>query len=405
MKKKILVFIMIIGACLSLAACGVSSEEDTQWIVDNKTKLSDEITSGEIMIDGEVYTFPMYLQDFLDNGFHISNNYENTDTFKLKPGYSSTEFELFKDKEYVKVSVINMTDEDIPLSDGLVEYLCVRATEFDFLLPQGITKRNTLEDIEKAYDNAEITGDSGYRDCTYDFTSKDGFSCQVELNVIVNDRVILPLSSVKYSLKATSSDGDPEELCEIFIDSALKASFYNDYEKYVAYLYDTEEGAQELYDSEVSYYASYLMYYADINEEYMTEDIYNEFYDIAKTVLSKVKWEISDIQYSEADKVMGTGSVTIALYPTNYLELIDEPIEEAIDKYNAKYPDEFDSLDEATAAEIDYANMVLEAVKDLENSATTGSPITKSYNLTKNILLTDEQWSEIDDVIMGIVNE
>lgn len=407
MKKKVLMFIMLIGACLSLAACSMSQEEDTQWINDNKNKLSNEITSGEIMIDGEVYTFPMYLKDFLDTGWHISNNYTNADTFKLNPGYSSTEFGLFKDKEYIQVSVINMQDEEISLNEGMVEYLKVESSEFDFLLPQGITKRNTQEDIEAAYNDAEITEGSGYREYTYDFTSEAGLSCQVQLNVIVNDRIINPINYVKYNLKATSDDADDSELCEIFIDSALRASFYNDYEKYVSYLYDTKDGAQELYESEVNYYVSFLLYYADISQDYIADEIYDKFYDIAKTVLSKVKWEISDIKYTEADKILGEGSVTLTLYPTNYLGLIDEPIEEAIAEYNSKYGEvNFDSLDEAAITEIEneYANMVLNAINGLENSVDTGSGISKKYDISESIL-TDEQWGEIDDILMGIANE
>lgn len=153
--------------------------------------------------------------------------------------------------------------------------------------------------------------------------------------------------------------------------------------------------------SEVMYYASAIMYYAYVDESYVTEEIKNEYSEIAKTLLAKAKWEISKLDVSDYEY---SGTVELTLYPTNYLYIIEDKVNGVIDAYNTKYADvDFDTVDDATYTEMecDYANMVLEAIKGMENEVEYADPVVKTYEIAEEVL-TDEEWEEIDDIIMGL---
>lgn len=396
--KKLLVLLMCLGVCLQLAACGL--EEDTKWIDEAAEKMEKDITSGEIVIDGDVFTFPMDLQDILDKGWHVSNNYSDADEFKLEPGQICEEFQLYPDDDRenaIIVSVINMTRESVTVHDCMVIYLEVDSTEFDYVLPGGITKRSTFEEIEAAYEGEEVEEGDTNNKYLYSYTTEDGYNCEIELKAYGPST---NKQTVSYSLIYSDTSNVANE-CIQFIDLAMKASYHNDLEEYVANLYDTKEGAEELYMSEVMYYASALMYYAYVDESYVTEEIKNEYSEIAKTLLAKAKWEISKLDVSDYEY---SGTVELTLYPTNYLYIIEDKVNGVIDAYNTKYADvDFDTVDDATYTEMecDYANMVLEAIKGMENEVEYADPVVKTYEIAEEVL-TDEEWEEIDDIIMGL---
>lgn len=399
MKKKVFILFLCLSICFALGACSAGDG----WIDDAAKEMGDSITTGEIYIDGDVFTFPMDVSDFLDKGWHLSKSYTNIETYELEPYNYSTEFEIWKDDVYVTVSAMNMSDKNATVKDCMVQSLKITETKADFVLPGGLSKRSSMSDVEDKYGKADKTEtEKDYLEYwTYDFSSRDGYSCQAKMEIWHDGKATYPLNGVTYSLKAMSSDVSFEESIRSLVDSAMKTSYYDDYQEYVANLFDTEEGAHELYLSEVDYYASYIMWYVDINEDYITEDIIEQFRDIAKTVLLKAKWEITGLEVNEATK---TGTVTLEIYPIIYIEYIDEKVDAAIDIYNTKYANtDFDSMtdEEYAAAEIEYANMVLDAIKGIENNATSGSKVVKEYDVT-DAGLTDDQWGEIDDLIMGI---
>ena len=404
--KKLVTILMCLCLCFQFTACG-KDKEDTKWIAEDAKKIGSEITSGEFVIDGEVYTFPMNLQDILDKGWHVSNNYVNADTFTLEPGEYTEAFSIYPDDDHdhsITVSVINMTGETATVEECLVTDVEMTNTEFDFLLPGEITKRSTQKDVEAAYGDAtEVDEQENKKVYTYTYTTEEGYNCSVELKVYNKKNATYPLSEVSYSL-VYSDVYDVENECRTFIDSSMKASFYNETEEYVANLYDTKEGADALYESEVAYFVSYIMYYVDIDESYMTDEIISEFSEIAKTVLSKTKWEINELDVEEDEY---SGTVELALYPTNYFDVIDSKVDEVIDTFNVKYETvDWNNISdsELETIEIDYANMVLEAIKGMENDVESAEAVVKTYEISDNIF-TDEQWNEIDDIIMGIEYE
>lgn len=86
--RKLLSVILCAGMCVSMTACGLGGKD--KWVSEAAAQVDSDVRSGEFMLDGEVYTFPMSVQDMLDKGWHVSNNYENKDEFVLEPGWEST---------------------------------------------------------------------------------------------------------------------------------------------------------------------------------------------------------------------------------------------------------------------------------------------------------------------------
>ena len=399
--KKLVTIIMCLCLCVQFTACGLG-KEDTKWIKEDAKKIGSDITCGEFVIDGEVFSFPMDLQDILDKGWHISNNIANDKTFLLDTGEMAEEFQLFPDDDHehsILVSVINMTNEQVTVDKCMVMSLRVKENHFDFLLPGEITKRSTQKDVEKAYgEPVEVEEKENKKIYYYTYTTDTGYNCYVQLSVYDKDNATYPLSEVYYYI-GFEEGGSMEEECQLYVDAAMKASFHNDYKDYVANLYDTEEGAKALYQSEVEYYAYSIMEYADVDDTCITDEIFNEFCEISKTVLSKVDWKISDFAENGDD----TYTVELTLYPTNYFDVISSKVDEAIDEFNTKYETvDFEAIDDAELVEIecDYANIVLNAIKGLENDAEVISGIVRVYEITGEGF-TDSQWEEIDDIVMG----
>ena len=103
--KKIAALCLIAAMGLQLTACaGLGGNKDA-WIEENTGKIGTTLDCGQFVVNGEVYSFPGDISDWLSSGWHISNNYENKDTFMLENNVESNEFELFNDEissQYVR---------------------------------------------------------------------------------------------------------------------------------------------------------------------------------------------------------------------------------------------------------------------------------------------------------------
>lgn len=392
--------LMCMCLCIQFTACNLL--EDTDWIAQEAEKIGGKITCGEFVIDGEIFTFPMDLQDVLDKGWHISNNIDNDKTFLLEPGGTTKEFQLFPDDNHensILVSVANLSDDKTTVDKCKVISIRLKENHFDYVLPGGLTRRNTQEDVENEYDEPmKVDEKDSKKEYTYTYTSKEGFECFVKLSVYNEENAKNPLSEVYYWTEpdeaAISND------VAKFINATMKVSYHNDCKEYVEYKIDTQEGAKALYMSEVEYYAYSIMEYADVNTECVTDEIYDQYCGIAKKVLSKVDWEISDIK----EKGASIYTVELTIYPTNYFDVISDKVDGTIDDFNTKYENvDFNTLsdEEYLVVEIEYAKAILEAVKGLEKDIEAVSGVKRVYEFTDNGF-SDSQWEEIDDIIMGV---
>ena len=147
--------------------------------------------------------------------------------------------------------------------------------------------------------------------------------------------------------------------------------------------FDTQEGAQELYDSEVDYYAQNLMYFLDIDSETVDEGILTGFYDVSKAVLAKFKWDDPVVDLSDGAL---WGSFEITMYPTDFVDVIIEDVQ---------------AVAESGLDGDEYAQAMLDAIRPKVDEISYREPITKSYDIdTEDGIISQDTWDEIDDILM-----
>ena len=419
MKKlrKMLCFVMVLVLAMGFAGCsGMDFEvDDEKFIEESAAKISEEITSGQFVIDGVIYQFPMPLKDWLDNGWHVSSTYDNAADFRLDPYYTSNQFELFdeENKDYVQLTVYNDSDKAAPIEECMVYSLRMSTSEVDVVFPKGMTKRNNPEDILAAYGEPDAKGDSkNDLEAIYYFSDELG-QCYVELDVIDNDYTEDPFYRVYFGMISAEEYWDMmvaqkgvEGTAEFCFDAAMKASFYADFKAYSEMSMDSLEGAQELYDTEVEYFTECLLYYIDITEEYITTDVRNRVNAVSKEVLSKVKWDVKSVDVNAFNE----GTITVTLYPTDFFYVIDEDLFEATDAFNTKYFDvDYENLpyEEYDAMEKEYTEMMVAVLE--KNAALAGTldavECTYKVNLEDGFHLADGAWDDVDDRIMDLLAE
>ena len=416
MKKVRMMLCLVLVLAMGFAGCSGAdlNLDDEKFIEESAAKISEELTSGQFVIDGVIYQFPMPLKDWLNNGWHVSATYDNADEFRLDPYYISTEFELFnEDDDFVRMTVYNDSDEAAPVDDCIVYSLYMSTTEVDVVLPKGMTKRNKPAEVLEAYGEPDVKNDdSNHLEATYYFADDEMGQCYVELGIHDNDYTIDPFSKIKFGMI------DPEEYWDVMVaqkgvegaakfyfDAAMKASFYADYDDYVSMNMDSLDGAKELYDAEIDYFAECLLYYIDITEEYITTDVKNRAVEVAKTVLSKVKWDVKSVDVNAFKE----GTMTVTLYPTDFFYIIEEDLIAASDTFNTKYADvdyATISYEEYDALEKEYTEMMVAVLEKHAASAGTLDAVEKTYDVDlEDTVLSDAAWEDVDDTVMDLVFE
>lgn len=380
--KKLALMGLCAVLCFQMTACGGPGQEEKQR-EEAMALISDKLESGEFVIDGEKYSFPSVISEWTDNGWHISNRYDNADTFELEYNIESNEFELFNDEktsEYVSMCAINLGMEPLKIKQSTTSYLSIDMSEnkddLYVVLPGGITSKSTKEDVIAAYGEPTEQDDEYFY---YEYTNEDGIDILVEISIALDN-----VHGVEYKM-ADSNWGSVTnaEECSQFIDDALKASFYGDYASYVENKFDTEDGAKELYESEVEYYAQGLMYYLGIDYETVSEEIADGFRDLSRQILDKVKWDTPVVDLADGATY---GSAEVTMYPVDFLDIILEDAQAVAD--SGVEGDE-------------YAQGMLDAISPKVDEISYRDPITKTYDVDLNDgVISSDDWNEMDDILM-----
>ncbi|MBQ8725257.1 MAG: hypothetical protein IJY74_06280 [Oscillospiraceae bacterium] len=190
-----------------------------------------------------------------------------------------------------------------------------------------------------------------------------------------------------------------------YVAAIMDASYKGDFEHYLSMTDSSEESAEEIYDSTVSYFAESIAYYCEVYTDDISEEIYAEYITFAEELLSKAKYTVSS---SESGK--DSCYVTVSVKPLNLLEQIEDDIEECVDDYNtALEAIGFETMTDEEYQELEdsYAESVLEALK--ENAANLEYKDNVDYTI--EIIIDDEgyyapanedAWNTIDDYVMGL---
>ena len=400
--KKSLTVALCIVLCMGITACGIGEEtkRSSKDISKDAEKIGDDITCGEFVLNGKVYSFPMKLSEFTDDGWYISKNFKET---KLESESYSDTFEIYKSnsKHYLTISLYNDTDTITDIHDCLIYSLYIRNNNFNVTYPGGLTEKSSADDIINAYGNGSINDKDDNLKRVYSFNGNNDISCLVELTASTDEGSKNPFTSAEYYIRWNKNNLSADERCRLYFDTAMKASFHGNFDEYVDAEFDTLKNAQTLYESEMEYYAEALMYYTDVDASVVDEDIYNQFVEIAKNVLSKTQWSIDELEVDNAYN----GKITITLIPTNFFEVIDTSVINVIEEFNKKYGNvDYENIDnqEYTELENEYAKNILSEIEGLTDEIVLSTSVTVSYDIDGLFILTDENWEEIDDIIMDI---
>lgn len=187
-----------------------------------------------------------------------------------------------------------------------------------------------------------------------------------------------------------------------YIKSAMDASYLNDNTKYLELADVTEDDTKELYNNTVEYLAYSIMKYNDVNYEVISEDIINEYINLAKTALSKTKYTIND-----ARKVDGKYQVKLEIEPLNFWESSYDDVDDYIEEFSNKY-NNADSMtdEEIKLAEEEYANKVLDIltpyIDDMDYKEKVSKIVEIEIDEDGKYGISDNDWNDIDDYVMGI---
>lgn len=381
--KKLAAIGLCVILCLQMTACGGESAQKKKE--EAMALIGNELESGEFVIDGKKYSFPSVISEWTEDGWHISNRYENADTFELEYNIESNEFELYNDEkssEYVSMCAINLGLEPLKIEQSTVSYLDMKMSKAKdamyVVLPGGITYDSTKEDVIAAYgEPQEEEDDTLY----YTYTNADGLDILVGVRVAFEnvDKVFYKLADSNWGMVTNAAE------CSEFIDEALKASFYGDYAGYVEKKFDTEEGSQELYKVEYEYFADAIMYYLDIDYETVSDEIAEGFYEVSRNLLGKVKWDAPVVDLADGATY---GSVEITMYPVDFFDIILEDAQ---------------AVAQAGLDGDEYAQSMLDAITPWVEQTANREPIVKSYDVDlDNGVISEDDWNEIDDVLMDL---
>lgn len=151
--KTLAILAVNIFMLANFAACG-KEKEIPEYVTTISSEISDELSSGQFYLDGNIYQLPITVNDFFENGYSVGSSYENADTFTLTPGGQSSMFILAKDVDgdvrNVHCRVYNPTENDLPLSECSVGWFSIIAPA-DMMFPNGIWSKGTYEDVIAAY--------------------------------------------------------------------------------------------------------------------------------------------------------------------------------------------------------------------------------------------------------------
>lgn len=382
MKKLLLVSLFVI-LCFQMTACSSEESKKEKAREEAVALIGNDLESGEFVIDGTKYSFPSVISEWTENGWHVSNNYENADTFELEYNIESNEFELFhneKESEYVKMCAINLGNEPVKIPQAETSFLEVNISPkkdgIYVVLPGGITCDSTKEDVIAAYGEPQEEDDGLLY---YTYTNADGLDILVEIRVSFEnvDRIQYKMDDSNWGIVTNAEE------CSQFIDSALRASFYGDYADYVEKKFDTEENAQMLYETEIEYYSQALMYYLGVDYETVSDEIAEGFHEISRKVIEKVKWDAPAVDLGDGATY---GSFELAMYPVDFLDIILEDAQAVAD--SGVEGDE-------------YAQGMLDAITPWVDQTSHREPVIKTYNVDLDAgVISTEDWDEIDDILM-----
>ena len=127
-----------------------STENTTSANATVSEKLSSDIFSFQIQLNGKIYQLPASVSEFMADGWHDEENFIGT----LNAGEMKNAF-LYNGDQVIYAIVNNRGKDVLKLSECSIGYISVDSDEAkkgtNLILPGGITIGSDLNDVKKAY--------------------------------------------------------------------------------------------------------------------------------------------------------------------------------------------------------------------------------------------------------------
>lgn len=197
-----------------------------------------------------------------------------------------------------------------------------------------------------------------------------------------------------------------------YVQSLLDLDYKGITDTYLELVDDTKENAESFYGLSMEYWAyvlanNYQLYVAVQSDETDTmydEDVHNALIALTEDIFSHVKYEVAD-----AVKTGDYYTVEVTLYPMLFTQLTKNEITAYQDEFNAATEagefgaygeDEADTL----AAEITYANRVIEILSASVSQIDYDAPVSKIVKITKDEMgyygISDQDYADLENYLL-----
>lgn len=209
------------------------------------------------------------------------------------------------------------------------------------------------------------------------------------------------------SSKNVSTKTKGATLYQKYINNIMECCYYGDVAKYVEVCEATLDNAQEAHENTVEFYAYQLMVYNGVDYEYISDEMYDKFNELAGSILAKAKFKVN-----EAVQVNGDWQVKIEISPIDINDTTWDEVEDAIVDYNNNseaidFSQMTEAQGEATYRELqeEYAQNVYNIIFSHISSIGYKDTVSKIVIITMDddgYGIEDEDWNDIDDLVVDM---
>ena len=307
MKKSLTRTALILTIALLLSVftgCGLIKKKDkTPWQENVEKDMPQTLTAenaGFFYLNGETYTFPLKVSDFLSKGWSfedsmISNTLVPADAY-YKDYFNLTDGE----KHNIKLSAYNNGS-----SVDMINNCFVTSLKMDYFSGQFMssgrmsilgTEFSTFDDFnshtEEGLDIEILREDADtYSHRKISFSSADGYHCSTTFYLKRTDSGAIMLSQIEYECSYRIDVGD-------YVSATFEAVMKNDPSIIDALSHDNS-GVKYLY-SERRFLAEEFLNVCGLDYNVMTEDMYDELFTYFDTIFPHCAIKLTQVERTES---------------------------------------------------------------------------------------------------------
>ena len=256
MKKNLLNVLFGTILVATLIGCG----NKNAWVNEATEKVGTEITENnttEFYLNGEVYSFPCEVSDFLDNGWSFMVSTDASETIALGYYCSNPIKMIDASNNIITVYIHNDTDGEITFKEGSVYQLLLDNKSGNVMVPGGLTFDTKIEsesDIDN-YVNKDLDYMVDGDDYSYILTADDNVPVSVtyEISDLTSTTAkCYQLTQIRYYYDITGASydfvedtiqtmdavllNDPSCMNEAWLDGCTPEEYISDYRGAEGYL-------------------------------------------------------------------------------------------------------------------------------------------------------------------------